>query len=91
MKGNNTMQLTDIRAQIDGIDDQITALLIKRMDCSKQVAAIKKAQGLPIQNIAREDEIMRKATKKSGEYAPYISGIYRDILKVSRKLQEDMG
>lgn len=41
------MELADIRAEIDRLDDELVALLCRRMDCSLQVAAYKAAHHLP--------------------------------------------
>ena len=42
------MNLTDMRNEIDEIDDQLTALLERRMNCSLKVAEIKRSEGLPV-------------------------------------------
>ena len=42
------MDLEEIRKEIDQLDRQIAQLLTRRMECSNEVAAFKKANGLPI-------------------------------------------
>ena len=42
------MDLTELRNQIDGIDDQLVQLFCRRMELCAQVAEYKKANGLPV-------------------------------------------
>lgn len=42
------MDLKELRAQIDDIDDELVKLFCKRMDIAAQVADYKKENGLPI-------------------------------------------
>ena len=47
------MDLTELRGQIDEIDDEIIKLFCRRMDIAAQVADYKKANNLPIFKIGR--------------------------------------
>ena len=53
------MDLTELRRQIDGIDDQLVQLFCRRMALCAQVAEYKKANGLPILMPAREREKLK--------------------------------
>ena len=44
------MELSDIRKEIDEIDNQLLHLFLRRMKCAEQVAAIKKEKNLPVFN-----------------------------------------
>ena len=48
------LSIQEIRGQLDTIDDQLTALFARRMALAKEVAAYKKANGLPILDTGRE-------------------------------------
>ena len=48
------MDLSEIRQQIDGIDQELVRLFCQRMNLSAQVADYKKANNLPIFVPARE-------------------------------------
>ena len=54
------MDLSDIRKDIDAIDEQMIELLTKRMECSLKVAEIKRAEGLPVYHPGREQAIFDK-------------------------------
>lgn len=82
------MELKDIRRNIDAIDDQIVKLFAARMDCSRQVAEVKRLSGRVIRDPAREREIVNRLTRAAGdEYAPYVSTLYAHILDLSRSYQ----
>lgn len=48
------MQLEDLRTSIDKIDDQIVELYAQRMNFAKQIATVKKTDGVAISNSLRE-------------------------------------
>ena len=50
------MNLEELRAKIDGIDDTLVQAFLQRMEVVAQVAQEKKAQGLPTLDPARERE-----------------------------------
>ena len=46
--------LDDIRVEINAVDEELQALIIKRLDLAKDVAEYKKANNLPILDRDRE-------------------------------------
>ena len=59
MKTNMTLE--EIRCQIDNIDAEIRKLIMKRLDCSRNVAMAKQASGnLVIYRADREAEILER-------------------------------
>ena len=86
------MELSDIRKDIDAIDDQLVSLFARRMDCSAQVAAAKREAGKPIRDPARERAIVNRLTKAAGDaYAPYVQTLYAHIFDLSRSYQSSLG
>ena len=82
------MELTDIRANIDRIDDQLVKLFTERMDCARQVAEVKQETGRPIRDHARERAIVNRLTALAGDdYAPYVRALYAHIFDLSRSRQ----
>ena len=82
------MDLTEIRQEIDKIDEQLVTLFTQRMNLSAQVADIKKTKGLPIYVPAREQEIFEKVAELAGEeFAPSIQSLYATVFQVSRDYQ----
>ena len=81
------MDLTDLRKQIDGIDQQLVDLFSQRMAPSQQVADYKKEKNLPIYVPAREREKLKEVAAQAGENAPYAKVLYSTIFELSRGCQ----
>ena len=85
------MDLTDIRSQIDSIDDQLVELFCQRMALSSQVAQYKKANNLPIFVPGRERAILQKVAEKAGpEMAEYTRVLYTMLFELSRSYQSKL-
>ena len=83
------MNLDEIRHVIDALDKEITALLVKRMEVTRDVAAYKKTNNLPVYHPEREKAVISKVSALAGEeYAPYIAAIYQNMMDESKKYQE---
>ena len=52
------MELSEIREQINTVDEQLLTLFLQRMELSEAVAAYKNEHHLPILNKQREREIL---------------------------------
>lgn len=62
MKDNN---LDTIRREIDTIDEEIAKLLNRRFNLVEDVAALKNEGGIPVEDKARESEIVQRLKKQS--------------------------
>ena len=58
------MNLDTIRQEIDHVDQELVALLEKRLQLVNQVVAYKKATGKPILDTSREDAVLQKAASR---------------------------
>ena len=82
------MDITELRGQIDEIDDQLVKLFCQRMDIAAQIAAYKKENGLPIYVPAREREKLMDVAKKAGpEMDNYTRVLYSMLFELSRSYQ----
>ena len=52
------MDLSQLRNEIDEIDDELVPLLLKRMDVSRRVAEYKVANNIPVLHEKREQEVL---------------------------------
>ncbi len=83
------MDLKELRAQIDDIDDELVKLFCKRMDIAAQVADYKKENCLPIFVPAREREKLQDVSQKAGpEMAAYTRTLYSMLFELSRSYQK---
>lgn len=83
------MNLDTIRQEIDHVDQELVALLEKRMQLVNQVVAYKKAIGKPILDTSREDAVLQKAASRVEDKAfeQTIVNTFADIMKNSRDYQ----
>ena len=85
------MDLSEIRQEIDQIDNELIALFLRRMHCSEEVARYKIANGVPVFDAAREQKILDKVAGLAGEeYAGAARLLYSSIMAVSREKQHQM-
>lgn len=81
-------ELKDLREKIDAIDRQMVDLFKQRMEVSKEVAAYKRANGLPTLDAGRERALLGKVGEQAGEeLADYTQSVYRTILAAGRSYQ----
>ena len=82
------MELNELRNIIDGIDDQLVDLFVKRMDIAEQIAQYKKENKLPIYVPAREREKLQDVAEKAGpNMANYTRVLYSMLFELSRSYQ----
>lgn len=84
------MGLEELRQEIDGIDQELLKLLLRRMDVSRRVAEEKRKTGTPVLNSKREREILESIGAQSGSFADAMKVIYATIMDVSRASQHQM-
>ena len=82
--------LSEIRIDIDQIDEELIALFKRRMDCAKEVGYYKKANNTPVLNEKRENEILDAVAQKGGEYGAHARLLYSNIMELSRALQHNI-
>ena len=82
------MDLSQLRSQIDSIDDQLISLFGQRMEIAAQIADYKKQNNLPIYVPSREREKLLDVSQKAGaEMANYTRVLYSLLFELSRSYQ----
>ena len=82
------MDITDIREQIDTINNELLGLFIQRMQLAGQIGRIKAQSGLPIYSPEREQEILMQIRRNAPEdLADYASSLFSTLLELSRDYQ----
>ncbi|MBO4323493.1 MAG: bifunctional chorismate mutase/prephenate dehydratase [Clostridia bacterium] len=81
-------RIEDLRKEIDAIDDELSALYIKRMGICKEIGKEKAETGTPVNAAAREKEIINRVTKNaSDDVKVYLKRLYQDIFFQSKTYQ----
>lgn len=86
----STEDLSDLRQQIDEIDDQIIAIMAKRMRVSREVAQFKKEHGMQVLQAGRYDEILTKRSEQGaslGMSSEFMKEVFEAIHAESVRLQ----
>ncbi len=82
------MELTELRQEIDRIDDEIVRLFGERMDIAAQISDYKKEHDMPIFQPARERAKLQDVAKKAGpEMENYTRVLYSMLFELSRSYQ----
>ena len=82
------MNIDELRAEIDLVDDELLSLFERRMEIAKAIGEYKKARGLPIKNSARESEILcRLAGRTRPELAEYAKALFSALFEISSGYQ----
>lgn len=77
--------ISSVRRDIEKIDKKIKKLFIERMNCSKIMGELKKEEGLPIENIEREEYLKRKYSKDIVEYRKEYLSLLDKIFSLSKE------
>jgi len=82
------MDRTELRKQIDAVDEQMIKLFAERMEIAEQIAEFKKENNLPVLDPQREREKLHSIIEQTpAEYREYISTLYTTIFELSRSCQ----
>lgn len=82
------MGLNVYRKDIDEIDGQLTALFLKRMEISAEIAEYKRENGLPVRDPEREREKISALMEKTNpEMQPYLRSLYLMLFELGRSHQ----
>jgi chorismate mutase/prephenate dehydratase len=85
------MNLEALRGKIDQIDQELLKLFEQRMDAVSEIAADKKAQGLPILDRKREGEKLEELSRMSRpELEQYVHTLYDMLFELSRSYQSTL-
>lgn len=83
------MDLDMIRSQINQLDEELVALLEKRMELVDQVAAYKRATGKPVLDTNREKAVLERVGElvQKEDYRSAIQATVSDMMVQSRAYQ----
>ena len=77
------MDLDDPRTRINSIDDEILELLGRRRAAVGEILAAKKAQGLPLRDGEREEELLVRLIRRGRELGlepHFVTGLFHAII-----------
>lgn len=85
------MDITELRNDINQIDQEICQLFVKRMDTALGIAEYKKEHGLPVLDSSRERAVLQKVSELTGEqFEAYARTLYQTLMDVSKAYQNEV-
>ena len=85
------LNITEIRNEINEIDEEIVRLLEKRFNTVLKVGVYKKIHNLPVFNEERENQVIEKCAKmlSNHKYDRYLKNIYVEIMDTCKDIQKN--
>lgn len=80
--------LAGLRRQLDDVDEQMTALLARRLALAGEIGRCKAAQGLPVLDEAREKEVLARRGDLLPQRRQQVERLFRLLMAESREEQE---
>ncbi len=82
------IDIKNVRGEIDKIDEQLVDLFLRRLDIVAQVAASKRERGAPVNDPARERDILSRVTAQVGpEYENGARLFFTTLFAISKARQ----
>lgn len=81
------MELQELRNEINRIDDEMLALLGRRLAVCRSIAEYKRANGLPVRDAVRETEKLHMAMEQGGAAGQRLVAL---LMALGREEQERM-
>ncbi len=83
-------RILELRKRIDEIDEQIIRLLKERMAVAQEVGQLKKELKIPVEDVRREKEIIRRLTKSAGDTLSdeQLIRIFKAVFQSSKQVQK---
>jgi len=82
--------LNQLRQEIDGIDRQLVALFEQRMAVTRQVGEYKLANGIPVLDRSREEQVLagKAALLQDKALVRDVTDLFEAIMAISRRQQQ---
>lgn len=89
-KSNAGTPLTELRNEIDAIDQSIFELLQRRFKIAQRIGRQKSKSGLPVQDKTREQEVLSRINSATSNelMRSSLRSVYNEIFNQSRAAQE---
>ena len=85
--------LAGLRLKIDAIDRQIVELVGERMRIVREIGRLKKGSGKQVEDKESEARVLQSIQKKSGSLgvdSDLVESIFKDIIRNSKRVQEEL-
>ena len=84
----NDPELNEVRKKLDKVDREILELIEERFELVNDVARIKKAKGLPLRDLKREEEVIKSKFGLTELPEEFVAKLYGLIIDESVRQEE---
>ncbi|MFP4474837.1 MAG: prephenate dehydratase [Desulfatibacillaceae bacterium] len=90
--GNGTGGIDELRKEINALDGSLLELINRRLEVAIKIGTIKKAEGKPVTDFAREKAVIERLQEINPGPLPAqaLKYIYREIIAASRRIQQPL-
>ena len=84
-------QLEIVRSELDKLDSRLIRLLARRLELGLEAAGIKRALGMPAQDLGREADVIAQArmwARETGLSEDEVQDVIERLITLSRSAQE---
>lgn len=86
---NKSME--EYRQRLDTIDAQLLELFLARMRVAEEIAEYKKSAGIPVEDKAREEELIeKKCAGLSVDASYYVKDFFEELIALSKDIQRSI-
>jgi chorismate mutase len=92
MSGQDEESLDDLRREIAAVDDDLVALIARRLELAHRIGDCKRRLGLPVLDPAREAEVVRRVAAEArakGTDPELVRAVLWQIIDHARRVQSD--
>ncbi len=84
-------RLLQMRREIDYIDEELSDLLLRRLEIAGAIGSLKEDLGLPLRDVSREDAVLEKVATRVGDspLAKHIVKLFLSIVDESCLVQKE--
>ncbi len=86
------LRMQQMRKQIDSIDNELSQLLLQRLEIAQTLGKLKTELGLPFHDPVREESVLKKVASEA-EHSPlqaHIVKLYKAIMEESCTIQRNI-
>lgn len=84
------LNISQIRDEIDKIDDEILKLFSRRMYYVKEISKLKCDLSLDVYDESRETQILERVCSETNEYKKETRKLFSEILQISKDFQRSL-
>jgi len=72
-------KIKELRDELDAVDSRLASLLKRRVEIGRSIVAIKRDEGMPVDDFVREAAVLNRLSAENPEIAPLLKDLYGRI------------